>query len=135
MFGKRCYCKHFVLSLHKHNWMKTDKQTYFYNHISNVIRELRQGLGFTQEAFAERLGMSRASIVNIEKGRQRPSIHHLYEISQLAKVDFNVFILEYDENKSTKLSSDIENTIDDALKGFGGEDLLKKYIEDLNSID
>src|ERR1700740_1384654 len=58
--------------------------------VGTLIRKRRKKLRFTQEALAARLGMSRASVANIEVGRQKVLLHHLYafaEILDLAPTD------------------------------------------------
>lgn len=38
------------------------------------IASIREGLGYTQAAFAEKLGTTAAYIAHIEKGRRKPSL-------------------------------------------------------------
>lgn len=82
----------------------------FYSQISTKIVEIRKKLKFTQQTFADRLNISRASIVNIEKKRQRPTIHLLYEISVLAELDMNYFFQSFQKNTldNTKFSEKID---------------------------
>jgi transcriptional regulator with XRE-family HTH domain len=40
-----------------------------------------------QAQVAERLGLSRASLANIESGRQRPMLHHVYELVDALGLD------------------------------------------------
>ena len=40
-----------------------------------------------QAQVAERLGLSRASLANIESGRQRPMLHHVYELVDILGLD------------------------------------------------
>ncbi|MCR8667296.1 helix-turn-helix domain-containing protein [Aestuariibaculum sp. M13] len=54
----------------------------FYELIGSAINIKRKELGYTQIELANKTGMSRTSIVNIEKGRQFPPLHLLWEISQ-----------------------------------------------------
>ncbi len=55
-----------------------------YRHIGEVIRTRRQALRprLTQEALAQRVGMSRASLANIETGRQNVLVHQLYALAE-----------------------------------------------------
>ncbi len=56
-----------------------------YAEIGKRIRAEREALGFTQIELAQGVGLVRASIVNIEGGRQKLPIHVLYQIaSELA---------------------------------------------------
>lgn len=53
-----------------------------YRHIGEAVRRRRRELELTQEGLAERLDISRASLANIETGRQRILIHHLYSLAR-----------------------------------------------------
>lgn len=64
-----------------------------YGHIGALIRSRRRKFKprWTQEKLANRLGISRASLANIETGRQAVSVHQLYafaEVLNLAPADF-----------------------------------------------
>ena len=59
-----------------------------YREIGARIRSRRKEFRLTQETFASRLGLSRASLANIETGRQSILVHRLYPIAQI--LDLNV---------------------------------------------
>ncbi len=42
--------------------------------MKNRVRELREAKGLTQEQLAERMGVSRQTIISIEAGRYNPSL-------------------------------------------------------------
>jgi transcriptional regulator with XRE-family HTH domain len=46
----------------------------------------RDELNLTQAALARRVGISRASIANIEKGRQNVLLHHVYDLAEALKM-------------------------------------------------
>ena len=48
----------------------------------NRVRELRIGRGMTQEEIAERVGVSRQTIISIELGRYNPSIVLAYKLAR-----------------------------------------------------
>ena len=52
-----------------------------------TVARKRRGKDITQEDLAKGIGISRTSVVNIEKGRQRPSLHLLWNIGQFLEVD------------------------------------------------
>jgi transcriptional regulator with XRE-family HTH domain len=64
-----------------------------YRHIGAVVRKGRKKFQprLTQEALAQRVGISRASLANIETGRQSVLVHQLYALAaalDLAPEDF-----------------------------------------------
>ncbi len=46
-----------------------------------AVAQRREELGLTQANLAGLVGMSRASIANIEKGRQNVLLHHVYDLA------------------------------------------------------
>lgn len=58
----------------------------FYPGFGRNIRRLRQARGLTQEALAQRVGMSRTTITNVEAGRQHVPLHALIWIAEALKV-------------------------------------------------
>lgn len=71
--------------------MDTARQILLYQSIGSNIR-LKRGEKFLNQAdLAERVGLTRTSIVNIEQGRQHPTIHLLWRIAEA--LDTNLFEL------------------------------------------
>ena len=52
-----------------------------YRELGRSIRRHRAGAHRTQAQLAAEIGMSRASLANIEAGRQQVLLHHLYAIA------------------------------------------------------
>src|SRR5271156_215056 len=52
-----------------------------YQQIGVAIRSRRKQLSMTQQQLAMHLGISRASLANIEVGRQKVFVHHLYALA------------------------------------------------------
>lgn len=52
-----------------------------YDQLGTLIRARRKKLLLTQQALAARIGMSRASLANIETGRQTVLVHQLYAVA------------------------------------------------------
>ncbi len=71
--------------------MTTETQAYLYESIGKQIKLLRKRSRMSQEELAEKLDLSRASIVNIEKGRQHASLHLLIDLGRI----FNVSLLDF----------------------------------------
>jgi transcriptional regulator with XRE-family HTH domain len=55
----------------------------FYRRLGSRIRDRRRQQQITQEAMAAHMGLTRTSIVNIEKGRQHLAVHQLVRMSDL----------------------------------------------------
>jgi transcriptional regulator with XRE-family HTH domain len=55
---------------------------FIYKAIGERVKARRRTLGWTQEQLAPRLGMSRASLANIETGRQTVLVHQLYRFAE-----------------------------------------------------
>ena len=50
--------------------------------MENSIRELRDLHGLSQQALADRLGVSRQTVISIEKGKYDPSLPLAFRIAQ-----------------------------------------------------
>ena len=63
--------------------------------MKNKIRELREQLDLTQQALAEKVEVSRQTIISLENGRYNPSIFLAYKISKVFNLSIEiVFIFE-----------------------------------------
>lgn len=54
--------------------------------LRNRLKELRARHDLTQEALADRVGVSRQSIISIEKGRYSPSVKLALHIARVLQV-------------------------------------------------
>jgi transcriptional regulator with XRE-family HTH domain len=52
-----------------------------YKMLGRVVATRRKKLELTQAELAARVGMSRASVANIESGRQNVLLHHVYSLA------------------------------------------------------
>jgi transcriptional regulator with XRE-family HTH domain len=58
-----------------------------YEGLGRLIRARREVLKLTQDALASRVGLTRTSITNLERGRQKIQIHTLYSIAAALEVE------------------------------------------------
>ena len=58
-----------------------------YRGVGRNIRRYRAGTHRTQAQLAAEIGISRASLANIEAGRQQVLLHHLYAIADALDLD------------------------------------------------
>ncbi len=65
--------------------------------MKNKLREFRQEYGYSQDKLAEKLGVSRQTIISIEKGKYSPSLPLALKIAKVFSTAVeNIFFL--DEN-------------------------------------
>jgi transcriptional regulator with XRE-family HTH domain len=99
----------------------------FYENIGSKIRNARIKQGYSQDVLATQLGLTRSSIVNIEKGRQRPPVHTLFEISSILKItlseilsppiskkeekNLNISQVDWRKEISNKIENKVEKTV------------------------
>ncbi|HAV4522087.1 helix-turn-helix transcriptional regulator [Acinetobacter baumannii] len=66
--------------------------------MKNIVPELRGKHNLSQQQLAELLGVSRQTILAIEKGRYNPSLELAFKISKVFDLTIEV-IFQYDENE------------------------------------
>ena len=68
--------------------MKNRNHSEFYRQLGDMIRQHRDRPDhrITQEQLAQRVGLSRVSVVNVEKGRQHLAVHQLYTFAAALNV-------------------------------------------------
>lgn len=63
--------------------------------MKNKIRNLREQFGFTQQDLAEKVHVSRQTIISLENGKYNPSIFLAYNIAKIFNMTIEeVFIFE-----------------------------------------
>jgi transcriptional regulator with XRE-family HTH domain len=92
-----------------------------YRKLGRKIRDARERSGLSQQRLADRLAISRASIVNVEAGRQRPPLHLLWKIAEALGTDLVLLIPRRDELAVTvdpvRLDRTTIKQIEDAANG------------------
>lgn len=76
--------------------MIKSEQSKFYLALGSSIRQARTKAKLKQETFATFLNLSRASIVNIEKGRQHPPIHLLWDIAKILNIQVSDLLPQFE---------------------------------------
>jgi len=71
------------------NWVRPRDEVAIYEKIGKRIADVREQVTprLSQARLANRVSLSRTSIVNIECGRHRIQIHVLYDIARVLEVD------------------------------------------------
>lgn len=86
--------------------MKADEEL-FYRFLGSKIASERNRFGITQEKLGEILGLSRVSIVNLEKGKQKPSVYQLYRIANKFEISLDALSSSYQPNEKTNSQDNI----------------------------
>ncbi|WP_271396506.1 helix-turn-helix transcriptional regulator [Salinicoccus roseus] len=71
--------------------------------MKNNVAEYRKKIGYSQDRLAEKLGVSRQTIISIEKRRYNPSLPLAMILAELFKVRVEqIFFLEDKDYKQSK---------------------------------
>ncbi len=92
-----------------------------YLEFGRLLRGQRISQELTQQAVAERVGLSRTSITNIELGKQHIPLHMLYELASAVNARPEQLLPDkaFVGNDSARLTEAIDELpIDDKLKGW-----------------
>src|SRR5580693_8247357 len=79
-----------------------------YGEVGRKLRQARVTQGLSQERLAQQLGISRASVVNIEAGRQRAPLHLLWLFSETLATDLSLLIPRREELSPTAKESALD---------------------------
>lgn len=100
----------------------------FYQNIGNKIKALREKANHKQEDFSKLLGLSRASIVNIEKGRQTPSIFLIWKLSKIFDLDIEYFLID-NYRKESSLNTTLPESHEKEISEIANNDEFRESPE------
>ena len=100
--------------------MAADGYDELYEEIGRRIKRARESSDTSQESLADNVKLSRTSVVNIEKGRQRPPIHTLYNIARVLGVAPHDLLPEARSGEASGLSG-----LPEDLEDFAAQILSK----------
>ena len=112
--------------------MLSDQQIdLLYKALGEKIKVARKEKAFNQTKFAKLIGISRPSLVNIEKGRQRAPLHVIYYIADL----LDLSVTELLPSKSEFFESNIKRGIQRIIQenSAGDLEIEKKLAEFVKS--
>jgi len=97
-----------------------------YRELGRRIRDARRGAELTQEALAGRLGLSRTSITNIERGIQHIPVHVLFDLGRALGVTV-MELLPPEQEAQRGASHGTQGGLGDLPEGLAAA--LKKSVE------
>lgn len=88
----------------------------FYSELGSLIKTERLKRKITQDDLAQQLDLTRASVINLEKGRHRPSIYQIVLIAKYFNMEYTKLIpiiLDFVVEKKKETVPDLSNMISD----------------------
>jgi len=109
----------------------------FYRRLGRAVAQRRDELRMTQGEVAEKLGLSRASLANLENGRQRIMVHQLFALVNALKLKSILDLVpetwvpaeplpELKVSGTTPLSSQEQLAVESLLASAFAEERLRK---------
>jgi transcriptional regulator with XRE-family HTH domain len=86
----------------------------FYAKLGSNIRSVRVSAGLSQASLAKRIGFTRASVSNLESGRQRIALHLFVQIAQVLGVEPARLLPELSSSRGPDVLKDLQKHIVDA---------------------
>lgn len=106
--------------------MLTSKtQDALYVKLGEVIKEYRNKLDIKQDLLADFVGLSRISIVNIEKGKQKVQVHTLLEIAKYLQIPISQLLEPLNELIADEIDNKLEKRITKEIKEDKQENIQK----------
>ena len=105
-----------------------------YELVGQKVERQRREARLSQTQLAERCGLARGSIANIESGNQRPTLHTLWSLADALQVDMRSFLPSPDEFRMSKAST-ARSKITGRLAKAAGEsrNQITSFIEKVSS--
>jgi transcriptional regulator with XRE-family HTH domain len=82
-----------------------------YEALGALVREHREAQRMSQASLGKRIGLSRASVANIENGRQRIPLHHLYRMAHALGVNAHTLLPNLDGSPSPSVERGINSSM------------------------
>jgi transcriptional regulator with XRE-family HTH domain len=86
----------------------------FYAHVGEKLRSVRTAAAISQDVLAQRVGLTRPSIANMEAGRQRVALHLFVAICQTLDIDVCELLPVKPKSHPSPISTDIEEELADS---------------------
>lgn len=90
----------------------------FYGDLGENIKSFRTKQGYSQDQLAKFLDLTRSSVVNIEKGRQRPPLHTVYDLAVFFDIDIKNLLPSKDKKQLIDLKKSVKESIHTIEKKF-----------------
>lgn len=105
----------------------------FYQQLGEKLKKARTDANKSQEALAQTLGLSRVTVVNIEKGRQKILVHNLVDAANFLEVKLSDLIPseQNDIEVNQEIVSKINRKFTDELKANSVQNFVRTTLSNL----
>ena len=102
-----------------------------YKSLGKKIKNRRVELQMSQTQLSDKINkIGRTSISNIEKGKQQPPLHVIYEICAVLDIDIHRILPTYSVIQE-KTKEENKDTLEEFLKESNYDDVTKKLLKDI----
>lgn len=107
----------------------------FYNDLGEKIKVERLRQRISQEELAKYIGLTRSSIINLEKGRHRPSVYQLLQIAAMLNIEYTKLIpVPLKINKNTTTNNELKEKVQSMLDPKEFDENAKNAVLDFLSL-
>jgi transcriptional regulator with XRE-family HTH domain len=103
----------------------------FYQEIGSLIQQQRKNQGISQELLGNYLNLTRASVINLEKGRHRPALHQIFLIADLLNIDYTNLFPKVEQKKSVHKEISLKSLISDQTINNTSENAVLNFLSTL----
>jgi transcriptional regulator with XRE-family HTH domain len=103
-----------------------------YKSIGDKIRELRIERNYNQTELAQKIGLERTSVTNIETGKQKVTLYALYNISKSLDVSLNDLLPQADDLMERTLRVNDDHEVSIGMKTFAAINKLRAASSGVN---
>ena len=107
----------------------------FYLNLGEAIKVERLRQRISQEELANYLGLTRSSIINLEKGRHRPSVYQLLQIAGMLNIEYTKLVpMPLNVNRNTTTNEELKEKVQSILDPSEFDNKAKNAVLDFLSL-
>lgn len=109
----------------------------FYRELGELIKRERLLKKVSQDSLADYLELTRLSVINLEKGRHRPSIYQIALIAQFLGIEYSKLVpILLDTNRHNTTNDELKGKVDSVLDpeefDDGSKDVVLGFLSTLS---
>jgi len=101
----------------------------FYKDLGETIKIERLRHSVSQEELGNFMGLTRSSVINLEKGRHRPSVYQLLQIASMLNIEYTKLIpITLETNRGTTTNNELKEKVDSILDPLEYDNTAKSAV-------